>query len=90
VDSNSLQFVGLKAEVFVVTYGAADYNRRASVRGIVRLYCVEDSVTWKPEDRTGRKMCFRDQGYINFVHIEECLEFQTVQRKAFGVPESKT
>jgi hypothetical protein len=39
---------------------------------------VEDSVTGKPEDRTRRKMCFRDQGYINFVHIEECLEFQTM------------
>jgi len=38
VDSNSLQFWGLYAEVFVVTLGAVDYKRRASVRGVVRVY----------------------------------------------------
>jgi len=36
---------------------------------------VEDSIAGKPEDRTGRKVCFRDQGYVNFVHIEERLEW---------------
>jgi hypothetical protein len=60
------------------------------VRGIVRVYCVEDSVKVKPEDRTRRKVCFRDQGFVDFVHIKECLEFQSMRRKAVGVPESKT
>jgi len=51
---------------------------------------VGDSIAGKPEDRTGRKVCFRYEGYINFVHIEEGLEFQTMRTKAVGVPESKT
>jgi len=35
-------------------------------------------------------VCFRDQGYINFEHIEAHLEFQAIRRKAVAVPESKT
>jgi hypothetical protein len=60
------------------------------VRGVVRVYGVEDSVAGKPEDRSGREVGFRDQGSIDFVHIEERLEFQTMRRKAVGVPEGNT
>jgi hypothetical protein len=60
------------------------------VRGVVGVYGVEDSVAGKPKDRSGREVGFRDQGYIDFVHIEKRLEFQTMRRKAVGVPESNT
>jgi hypothetical protein len=49
------------------------------VRGIVKVYCVEDSEAGEPEDRTGCKMCFRDQGYVDFVRIEESLELQSMR-----------
>jgi hypothetical protein len=60
------------------------------VRGVVGVYGVEDSVAGQPEDRSGREEVFRDQSYIDFVHIEKRLEFQTMRRKAVGVPESNT
>jgi hypothetical protein len=85
-----LQFIGSKADMFVVTSGAADYNHRASVCGIIRVYGVEDSVAGKPEDHSGREVGFRDQSYIDFVHIEKRLEFQAMRRKAVDVPESNT
>jgi hypothetical protein len=45
------------------------------VRGVFKVYGEEDSVARKPKDRSGREVGFRDQGYIDFVHIEERLEF---------------
>jgi hypothetical protein len=54
------------------------------------VYGVENSVAGKPEERLGREVVFRDQSYIDFVHIEKRLEFQTMRRKAVGVPESNT
>jgi hypothetical protein len=54
------------------------------------MYGVEDSVVGKPEDRSGRKVGFRDQSYNDIVHIEKSLEFQAMRRKAAGVPESNT
>jgi hypothetical protein len=54
------------------------------------VYGVEDNVAGKPEDHSGREVGFRDQGYINFVHIEKRLEFQTMRRKVAGAPESNT
>jgi hypothetical protein len=50
---------------------------------------VENSVAGKPEDGSGREVGFRDQGNIDFVHIEKRLEFQTMRRMAVCVPESK-
>jgi hypothetical protein len=54
------------------------------------VYGEDHSVAGKLEDRSGREVGFRDQSYIDFVHIKERLEFQTMRRKAVGIPESNT
>ena len=73
VDSNSLQFIGLEAEVFVMTFRTAYYNRCASVCGILTMCGTENSITGKPEDRLEREVGFGVQGYIEFMHIAKCL-----------------
>jgi hypothetical protein len=49
---------------------------------------VENSIAGKPEYRSGRKMGFRDQGYIDIMHLVKGLQFQPLRREAVGVPES--
>jgi hypothetical protein len=42
------------------------------------LYGVKDSVAGKPEVCSGREVGFRDQDYIDIMHIEKRLEFQAI------------
>ena len=45
---------------------------------------MKNSVAGKPEYRSGRKMGFRDQGYIDIMHIKKRLAFQPVRKEAVG------
>ena len=60
------------------------------MRDFVRVYGVKDRVMGKLVDRSGREVGFRDQGYIDSMHIVKRLEFQAMRREAVGVPESDT
>ena len=48
---------------------------------------MEKSIAGMPEDRSGREVGFRDQGYIDIMHIDKRSFFQPVRREAVGVPE---